>query len=96
MTRARRGVMDTGEVLDDSTLYVPTCDDIPGDEEVLRLFREEARRRVERQLAAGRPVYFSGIGPEAHKLYLHLPNGRCFQYRVAADGQREIVGEFTP
>ncbi len=58
-----------------------------------RLFREQVQRDVAEHLAAGRPVYYGGVGADASKLFVHMPDGRRFEYRVREDRTREIVRE---
>lgn len=72
----------------------PTILDLSSDD-VLHLFRAEARRRVAEQLASGQAAYSSGIGTEAGRLYVHTPDGRLIEYRVAPDGQRTFLGDLA-
>ncbi len=63
------------------------------DVELARLFREAAQQAVAAHLAAGRPVYYGGEGDEAGKLFMRLPDGRRFEYRLRVGGTPEIVRE---
>jgi hypothetical protein len=66
------------------------------DDELEALFRSAAEQQVARQLVAGYPVYSSGIGPDADKLYMEMPDGRCFQYELGPDGQPMLLRELAP
>lgn len=66
-------------------------DDELSDEELEAIFRTAVQRQIARQLAAGHPVYSSGTGPDADKLYVHTPDGQRLQYEVTEDGRRVIV-----
>lgn len=70
-------------------------DDELTDEELDAIVRAAVERAVERQLAAGYPVYSSGIGADADKLYMDLPDGRRFQYDVDGDGRPVIIREIA-
>lgn len=60
---------------------------------LIRRFREQVRHDIAAQLAAGHTIYSCGTGDEAGKLFMHTPDGRRFEYRLRADGTREIVRE---
>ena len=61
--------------------------------DLLHRFREEVQREVAAQLAAGQTIYYGGAGDEAGRLFMHTPDDRRFEYRIRADGTREIVRE---
>jgi hypothetical protein len=61
--------------------------------DLLHRFREEVQREVAAQLAAGHIIYYCGTGDEAGRLFMHTPDDRRFEYRIRADGTREIVRE---
>ncbi len=61
--------------------------------DIERLFREQVQRDIAEHLAAGRPVYYGGVGADAGKLFVQMPDGRHFEYRVREDYTREIVRE---
>lgn len=64
--------------------------------DVERRFQEAVREAVAAHLAAGRPVYYGGQGPDEGRLYMRLPDGRRFEYVRRADGSRDIVREVCP
>jgi hypothetical protein len=82
-----------------SDQHAPAVPDLPGTElaacrrDLLHRFREEVQREVAAQLAAGHTIYYCGTGDEAGKLFMHTPDDRRFEYRIRADGTREIVHE---
>lgn len=59
--------------------------------DLLRAASEGVQRIVALQREAGHPTYYSGVGDQSDRLYMHLPDGRRYEYRVHADGVREIV-----
>jgi hypothetical protein len=61
--------------------------------EIERRFREQVRREVAAHLAAGRPVFYGGLGEDAGKLFMLMPDGQRYEYRLRDDGTREIVRE---
>ncbi len=69
------------------------ADFVEGRDEMTRLFQAQVRQDIAEHLAAGRPVYYGGMGAEANRLFVHMPDGRRFEYRVREDRTREIVRE---
>jgi hypothetical protein len=82
-----------------SDQHAPAGPDLLGTEfaawrrDLLHRFREEVQRAVAAQLAAGHTIYYCGTGDEAGRLFMHTPDDRRFEYRIRADGTREIVRE---
>ena len=64
--------------------------------ELLRVASAGVQRIVAAQSQAGYPTYYSGTGDQADRLFMHLPDGRRCEYRVHADGVREIVRDVQP
>jgi hypothetical protein len=58
-----------------------------------RLVQSEVRRRIERNHAAGRPVYYGATGPEIGKVFERRPDGSDVQIRVLEDGAIEEIGQ---
>jgi hypothetical protein len=46
---------------------------------LLKAANESARKAVEEHWAAGRSTYSGGLGPDAHKLFEHTPDGEVFE-----------------
>jgi hypothetical protein len=63
--------------------------------EIERRFREQVQREIAAHLAGGNPVFYGGQGDEAGKLFMRMPDGRRYQYRLRADGTREIVRDLA-
>ena len=61
------------------------------DDELLRRFRSRVRQEIATHLSSGQPIYYCGLGEDAGKLFMRLPDGRRVEYRLAEDGTREIV-----
>lgn len=68
-------------------------DTFPSDKELERLFQEAVQGAVAAHLADGSPIYYGGTGAEAGKLFMRLPGGRRFEYRLHEDGTREVIRE---
>ena len=83
--------MSNAQVRARRTLDLLGTDFATGRAELAQAFREEAQRAVAEQLAAGLSVYSCGTGAETGKLFVRLPNGRRFEYRVLPDGTEEII-----
>jgi hypothetical protein len=79
----------------DETMEVSAADLTAGRAEMLRRFRSGVRREVATHLSTGHPVFSCGLGDETGHLFMRLPDGRRLEYRVAADGTREIVHDAT-
>jgi hypothetical protein len=62
-------------------------------DELIRRFRLGVRRELAMQLSSGHPIYYGGTGAEAGKLFVHLPDGRRFEYRITESGVREMIRE---
>lgn len=62
-------------------------------EELVHRFRVGVRRELATQLSSGHPIFYCGLGEETGKLFMRMPDGRRFEYRVTEDGTREIVRE---
>lgn len=60
---------------------------------LMRRFRAQVRHDISAQIAAGYTIYSCGTGDQAGQLFMHTPDGRRFEYRLRADGTREIVRE---
>ncbi len=60
-------------------------------DELVRCVQEGVECLVDAQLAHGHPIFSSGIEGEAHRLFMRTPDGRRSEYRVRADGAREVV-----
>ena len=80
-----------------SDQHAPAGPDLLGTEfaacrrDLLHRFREV--QQVAAQLAAGQTIYYCGTGDEAGRLFMHTPDDRRFEYRIRADGTRELVRE---
>lgn len=85
--------MASSETMGTEKLDLFGADFVKSGKEIERLFREQVQRDIAEHLAAGRPVYYGGIGAEANKLFVHMPDGRRFEYRVREDRTREIMRE---
>jgi hypothetical protein len=48
---------------------------------LLKDANESARKAVEAHWAAGRSTYSGALGPDAHKLFEHTPDGEVFEIR---------------
>ena len=67
-----------------------------GHAEIMALARAAVQDAVAEHLAAGFPVFSCGIGEAAEKLFMLMPDGRRFEYRMREDGTREIIRELAP
>jgi hypothetical protein len=63
--------------------------------ELMRCVQEGVERRVAAQLAAGYPVFSSGLRDEADRLFMRTPDGVLHEYRMCADGTREVVRDLS-
>lgn len=61
------------------------------DDELLRRFRVRVRQEIATHLSSGQPIYYCGLGDDTGKLFMRLPDGRRFEYRLANDGTRVII-----
>lgn len=62
-------------------------------EEIEAAAQAAVAEAVADHLAAGFPVFSCGLGEDAGKLFMDLPDGRRFEYRKRLDGTREIIRE---
>lgn len=81
------------QAVPESDIGTVEADVMLNDDELMRRFRTYVRRDLATQLAAGHPVYYGGIGEDADKLFVHLPDGRRFEYHVTTDGAHEMIRE---
>jgi len=60
-------------------------------DELVRCVQDGVERLVDAQLAGGHPIFFSGVGPDAQRLFMQTPDGQRSEYWVGADGSREVL-----
>lgn len=60
-------------------------------DELVRCVQDGVECLVDAQLAHGHPIFSSGTEGEAHRLFMRTPDGHRSEYRVCANGAREVV-----
>jgi len=60
-------------------------------DELVRCVQDGVECLVDAQLAHGHPIFSSGTEGEPHRLFMRTPDGRRSEYRVCANGAREVV-----
>jgi len=63
---------------------------------LLQIFRAAVREEVAAHLAAGHPVFSCGLGDEAGKLFMRMPDRRRFEICPHTDGSYDILREADP